>query len=119
MLGYVNQARANAGLKPLVVDYELSRVARIKSNDMKENNYFSHTSPKYGSPFEMMNAFGIKYRTAGENIAKNSSVLGAHTSLMNSEGHRRNILNSSFTHIGIGIVSTNSGIIVTQMFIGK
>ena len=116
MIQLVNQERQKAGVSPLTIDPELSRVARIKSQDMKDNGYFSHTSPTYGSPFDMMKSFGITYRTAGENIALNSSVEGAHTSLMNSEGHRENILNSSFTHIGIGIVD---GRYYTQMFIGK
>ena len=116
MIQLVNQERQKAGVSPLTIDPELSRVARIKSQDMKDNGYFSHTSPTYGSPFDMMKSFGITYRTAGENIALNSSVEGAHTSLMNSEGHRENIMNSSFTHIGIGIVD---GRYYTQMFIGK
>jgi len=121
MLKYVNEERTKAGLKPLQVDLELSRVARIKSQDMVDNGYFSHNSPTYGSPFEMITDFGIKYRAAGENIARNSSVLKAHESLMNSEGHRKNILNENFTHIGIGIVDNKGagGITVTQMFITK
>ncbi len=121
MVEYVNEERIKAGLEPLQVDLELARVARIKSQDMVDNGYFSHNSPTYGSPFEMMKNFGIKYRSAGENIAMNSSVLKAHESLMNSEGHRNNILNKGFTHIGIGIVGNNgrSGITVTQMFISK
>ena len=116
MVNLVNQERQKAGVAPLTVDLELSRVARIKSQDMKDNGYFSHTSPTYGSPFDMMKKFGISYRTAGENIALHSSVESAHAGLMNSEGHRKNILNPSFTHIGIGIVD---GRYYTQMFIGK
>lgn len=121
MLNYINEERAKAGLAPLKVDPELSRVARIKSQDMVDNGYFSHVSPTYGSPFEMMKSFGIKYRAAGENIARNSSVLKAHVALMNSEGHRKNILSKTFTHIGIGIVDNKGvgGITVTQMFIAK
>jgi uncharacterized YkwD family protein len=116
MVDLVNQERAKAGVAPLKVDLELSRVARIKSQDMRDNNYFSHTSPTYGSPFDMMKSFGISYRTAGENIAKHSSVESAHAGLMNSDGHRKNILNPNFTHIGIGIVD---GRYYTQMFIGR
>ncbi|MDD4680332.1 MAG: CAP domain-containing protein [Clostridia bacterium] len=116
MIDLVNQERAKAGVAALKVDLELSRVARIKSQDMKDNNYFSHTSPTYGSPFEMMKNFGISYRSAGENIAKHSSVESAHAGLMNSDGHRKNILNPSFTHIGIGIVDNRY---FTQMFIGR
>lgn len=116
MVNLVNQERQKAGVAPLKVDLELSRVARIKSQDMRDKGYFSHTSPTYGSPFEMMKSFGISYRTAGENIAKHSSVESAHAGLMNSDGHRKNILNPSFTHIGIGIVD---GRYYTQMFIGR
>lgn len=116
MVDLVNQERAKAGVAPLKVDPELSRVARIKSQDMRDNNYFSHTSPTYGSPFDMMKSFGISYRTAGENIAKHSSVESAHAGLMNSDGHIKNILNPNFTHIGIGIVD---GRYYTQMFIGR
>ncbi|MDD3297646.1 MAG: CAP domain-containing protein, partial [Firmicutes bacterium] len=90
-------------------------VARIKSEDMRTNNYFSHTSPTYGSPFQMMKDFGITYRSAAENIAKTSSVDRAHTGFMNSEGHRKNILTPGFTHIGVGI----SGNYYTEMFISK
>ena len=121
MLEYVNSERAKAGVAPLQMDTEVAKVAEIKSQDMVDKNYFSHTSPTYGSPFDMMKSFGIKYRTAGENIAKNSTMLKAHQALMNSEGHRQNILNPNYTHMGIGIVQnkSTSGITVTQMFIGK
>ncbi|MCC5911504.1 MAG: serine protease [Clostridiaceae bacterium] len=115
MVEYVNEARAQAGLQPLAIDVDLSYVARIKSQDMQNNNYFSHTSPTYGSPFDMMRNFGIQYRAAAENIAINSNVRAAHNALMNSEGHRRNILNPNFTHIGIGIQNRH----YTQMFIQK
>ncbi|HQD42359.1 MAG TPA: CAP domain-containing protein [Bacillota bacterium] len=119
MVEYVNQERAKAGRAQLQVDLDLARVARIKSQDMVDNGYFDHNSPTYGSPFEMMRSFGISYRAAGENIAKNRSVIGAHTALMNSEGHRANILNPNFTHMGIGIVENGGMVTVTQMFIAK
>lgn len=120
MLDLVNQERAKAGLAPLKADLELTKLARLKSQDMISHNYFSHQSPTYGSPFDMMKSFGITYQTAGENIAGNSSVTGAHTALMNSTGHRANILNPNYTHIGIGIVSGGSyGIMFTQQFIGR
>ena len=111
----VNEIRVSNGLKPLTQDWQLSRVARYKSQDMKDLGYFSHTSPTYGSPFEMMKKFGITYRTAGENIAKGYSTPEAVVrAWMNSPGHRANILNSSYTHIGVGYVS--SGNYWTQMF---
>ncbi len=113
----VNAERAKNGLKALTPDWELSRVARYKSQDMKDNRYFSHTSPTYGSPFEMMKSFGISYRAAGENIAKGqSSPQAVMTAWMNSSGHRANILSSKFTKIGVGYVS--GGNYWTQMFIG-
>ncbi|MGI6161223.1 MAG: CAP domain-containing protein [Christensenellales bacterium] len=119
MVDLVNSERAKAGLSALRVNTEVTKVARVKSQDMITHNYFSHTSPSYGSPFDMMKQFGISYRSAGENIAYNSSMTSAHNALMNSPGHRANILNSSFTQIGIGIVSNGRGTIyITQMFIG-
>ena len=119
MLNLINQERAANGVPQLKWNEELAKVAQAKAQDMVDNNYFSHTSPTYGSPFDMMKSFGISYRYAGENIAKNSSVAKAHTALMNSEGHRKNILNSNFTSIGIGIVKTSSNsYTIVQMFIG-
>ncbi len=113
----VNVKRTGAGLKPLYADAELSRIARLKSADMRDNKYFSHTSPTYGSPFQMMKDFGISYRSAGENIAMGqrtpSEVVSA---WMNSPGHRANILNASYTRIGVGHVF--DGNYWTQMFAG-
>ena len=114
----VNEIRAENGLKTLTYDWELSRVARYKSQDMKDNKYFSHTSPVYGTPFQMIKNFGISYRSAGENIAKGYSTPQAVVnSWMNSSGHRANILNANYTHIGVGYVA--GGNYWTQMFIGK
>ncbi len=114
----VNEIRVENGLKALTYDWELGRVARYKSQDMKDNKYFSHTSPVYGSPFQMIKNFGISYRTAGENIAKGYSTPKAVVNgWMNSSGHRANILNASFTHIGVGYVA--EGNYWTQMFISK
>ena len=114
----VNEIRAQNGLKALTYDWQLARVARYKSQDMKDNKYFSHTSPVYGSPFQMMKSFGITYRSAGENIARGQrSPQAVVDAWMNSSGHRANILNSSFTHIGVGYVA--SGNYWTQMFIRK
>ena len=114
----VNEIRAENGLPALTYNWELSRVARYKSQDMKDNRYFSHTSPVYGSPFEMMRSFGIAYRSAGENIARGYATPQAVVNgWMNSSGHRANILNASFTQIGVGYVAEGS--YWTQMFIGK
>ncbi|MBQ4598509.1 MAG: SafA/ExsA family spore coat assembly protein [Clostridia bacterium] len=114
----VNEIRAENGLQALTYDWELSRVARYKSQDMKDNKYFSHTSPTYGSPFQMIKNFGITYRSAGENIAKGYATPQAVVNgWMNSSGHRANILNASFNRIGVGYVA--SGNYWTQMFIQK
>ena len=114
----VNVERSKAGLQPLVMDSALSQVAKKKSEDMKAKNYFSHTSPTYGSPFDMMKTFGISYTAAGENIAKGQrSAQEVVNSWMNSAGHRANILSTSYTHIGVGYVE--SGHYWTQMFIKK
>lgn len=116
-----NVQRAKYGLPPLQADWQLARVARYKSMDMRDKNYFSHQSPTYGSPFSMMKNFGISYRTAGENIAAGQQTpQEVVTAWMNSPGHRANILNKSFTHIGVGYAKGGSyGHYWTQMFIGK
>ena len=116
----INAKRVANGLSVLKIDDELQNVARIKAQDMVDNNYFSHTSPIYGSPFDMIKNFGISYKTAGENIAGNSSNSDAINAWMNSEGHKANILNSSFDYTGIGVVkSSKYGKIFVQMFMGK
>ena len=102
----INKQRTNNGLAALKNDSEVQRVARIKAQDMVDNNYFSHTSPTYGSPFDMLKSFKISYKTAGENIAGNSSNSSAVTAWMNSSGHKANILNSNFNYTGIGVVSS-------------
>lgn len=120
MLKLVNQARAQNNVPALKADVELANVARIKSKDMIDNNYFSHNSPTYGSPFDMMKQFGVQYLKAGENIAGNQTVAAAHDALMKSPGHRKNILSPDYTHIGIGIVEGGQyGNMFTQMFISK
>ena len=120
MIKLINEARAQNNVPALTVDMQLTNVARVKAQDMIDNNYFSHNSPKYGSPFDMMQSFGIKYVQAGENIAGNQNVQNAHNALMNSPGHRKNILNPDFTHIGLGIKQGGPyGNMFTQMFISK
>lgn len=113
-----NIEREKQQLKPLMIDLSLSQIARYKSRDMVINRYFSHESPTYGSPFDMMRGFKITYRSAAENIAvgygtPESVVRG----WMNSPGHRANILTEGLTHIGIGY--DQRGNYWTQMFIGK
>lgn len=119
MIDLVNQERTKAGVKTLAADMRLVKAARMKSLDMIKNNYFGHQSPVYGSPFDLLKAQGITYKAAGENIAGNASVAKAHTSLMNSSGHRANILNPDYTKIGIGIISGGPyGLMISQEFIG-
>lgn len=117
VVSLVNAVRAQYGLSALSIDPELCQVARYKSQDMAEKGYFAHESPTYGSPFQMMQSFGISYRTAGENIAYGQQTPQAVVNAwMNSSGHRANILNSSFTQIGVGFYA--DGYYWTQMFIG-
>lgn len=113
-----NAERSKEGLPALELDTELSKVAEDKSLDMQQNQYFSHTSPTHGSPFDMMKAYGIEYNSAGENIAMGQSTPEEVVQAwMDSEGHRANIMSSSYTHIGVGHVE--NGNYWTQMFIGK
>lgn len=116
VLELVNQERAKVGLKALTVNSKLQTMAQDKAIDMFKNNYFDHTSPTYGTPFEMMKTYGISYRAAGENIAKGqTSPAQVMQSWMNSSGHKANILSSNFTSIGVGY---QNGVWV-QDFIGK
>ena len=115
-----NEERKNNGLSELKIDSEVQRVARIKAQDMNDNNYFAHESPTYGTPFNMLKNFGISYKSAGENLAGNSSNSGAVNAWMNSSGHRANILNSSYNYTGLAVVSSPKyGKIYVQMFIGR
>nr|WP_246132310.1 CAP domain-containing protein [Paenibacillus hemerocallicola] len=115
VLQLVNQERTKAGLQSLSMNDSLSNMAMTKAQDMYNNNYFDHQSPTYGSPFDMMSAFGITYNTAGENIAKGqTSPMEVMNQWMNSPGHRANILNSSFTQIGIAYYNSEW----VQEFIG-
>jgi len=120
VLDLINAERAKAGLPALKADPQLMEVARLKAKDMVDKNYFSHQSPTYGSPFDMMRNYGIKFTSAGENIAGNSTEEGAVKAWMNSEGHRKNILNGKYNYTGIGIYqSPKYGKIYVQMFIER
>jgi uncharacterized YkwD family protein/spore coat assembly protein SafA len=116
-----NQERAKYGLPPLKPFWELSRVARFKSMDMRDRGYFSHNSPTYGSPFTMIKNFGISYSAAGENIAAGQRTpQEVVRSWMNSQGHRQNILSQNYTHIGVGYAKGGAyGYYWTQMFIKR
>ncbi|MCZ8532480.1 CAP domain-containing protein [Psychrobacillus psychrodurans] len=113
-----NKERAKAGLQALQIDTKLTQSAQAKSQDMKNKNYFSHTSPTYGSPFDQMKSMGITYKSAAENIAMGQrSPAEVVDAWMKSPGHKANIMNGSFTHIGVGL--SDSGYYWTQQFIGK
>jgi len=114
----VNIERNKNGLSPLTINRQVSNVAQIKSEDMRDKNYFNHTSPTYGSPFQMLKQFNVSYSYAGENIAKGQKTAQAVVNAwMNSEGHRANILNKNFTQIGVGYATKGSTTYWTQMFI--
>ena len=105
-----NSERKAAGLGSLTLDSQLSMLARMKAEDMAKNGYFSHTSPTYGSAFDMMKQYGVSYRTAGENIAKGQKTAeSVMNGWMNSSGHRANILSSAYTHIGVGYAKDSKG----------
>lgn len=115
----VNIERSRNGLGPLKNNWQAARVARIKSQDMINNRYFSHTSPAYGSPFKMMESFGLRFSSAGENIAYGQrTAQEVMNSWMNSAGHRANILSKNYTDIGVGAAKSSNGTLYwTQMFL--
>lgn len=115
----VNAERVKNGLSPLAYNWQAARVARIKSQDMINNKYFSHTSPIYGSPFKMLESYGLRFSAAAENIAKGQrTAQEVMNSWMNSPGHRANILSKSFTQIGVGAAKDSNGTLVwTQIFL--
>jgi len=117
MLLLLNDERAKAGLKPLIADAELADVGRKHSSDMFARGYFSHYTPEGESPFDRMNAAGVKYVSAGENLALAPTLMLAHNGLMNSPGHRANILRPQFGRVGIGIVDGGvRGLMISQEF---
>jgi len=117
MLEMVNRERSAAGLKPLAADPELTEVARRHSADMFARGYFSHFTPEGRSPFDRMRAANVRFLTAGENLALAPTLPIAHTGLMNSPGHRANILRPSFGRVGIGIMDGGRrGLMVSQEF---
>ncbi|MFI8577936.1 SafA/ExsA family spore coat assembly protein [Rossellomorea aquimaris] len=121
VIDLTNQVRQRNGLSPLQLDWQLARVARYKSRNMRDVGYFSHRSPTYGSPFDMMKSFNIEYSQAAENIAAGqTSAEQVVREWMDSPGHRKNILTGSYTHIGVGYAKGGSyGTYWTQMFITK
>ena len=118
VLELVNKERSKAGLKALVLADDLTNVATLKAKDMRDKGYFDHTSPTYGSPFEMMRQFGVQYSSAGENIAAGQKTAQeVMNSWMNSSGHRANILSKDYEQLGVGYVEGGSyGTYWVQMF---
>ena len=116
MVALVNDERTSRGLSALEIDMEMVLVARAHSADMRDRDYFAHTNPDGLDPFDRMSAADISYRTAGENLAYANSISRAHTMLMESPGHRANILNGDFGRVGIGIVEIPNGWMITQIF---
>ena len=117
MLKLVNIERTKRGLKPVVADPQLTPVARAHSQDMFSRGYFSHYTPEGRDPFDRMRSAGIKYYSAGENLALGQTLKICHQGLMNSPGHRANILNPSYGRLGIGILDGGSyGLMISQEF---
>ncbi|MDR0928856.1 MAG: CAP domain-containing protein [Oscillospiraceae bacterium] len=117
MVQLINQERAAQGLAALPVDLELSALAEMKSQDMVDNGYFAHESPTYGSAADMLEDAGYEFKGVGENIARSASVEKANAQFMSSDGHRRNILGSQWTKVGVGIVNDRNGYpYVTELF---
>ena len=114
----LNQDRAANGRSALELDPALCDLARLKSRDMYLNNYFSHTSPTYGSAAQMLSAYGYAFTSVGENIAHHATVEKAQAAFMSSSGHRQNILGSQWTKVGIGVWEDSQGFVyVTQLFV--
>lgn len=114
----LNQDRKNNGLPTLSIDPTLSAIARRKSEDMRDKGYFAHQSPTYGSASDMLKHFGYSFKAVGENIAHHATVEKSQAAFMSSDGHRRNILSSSWTKVGIGVCYDKNGFVyVTQLFV--
>ena len=119
ILNLINKYRQNNGLKPLMFDSRLQDLARLKANDLENNNYFSHTSPNLGTPFEMLKNNTVKYKIAGENLAGNINEENAVIAWINSPSHRDNILEKDFEYTGISVIQSKTyGKIFVQLFIG-
>ena len=113
----VNSDRAAYNLSPLTIDPELCRIARIKSQDMRDNQYFAHTSPTYGDVRDMLRHFGYSFSAAGENIAHHATVEKSQAALLSSPGHRKNIMSTAYTKVGVGVaIDPNGFVYLTQIF---
>ena len=114
----LNVDRARYDLPALTIDPTLCRIARIKSEDMRDQHYFAHTSPTYGDVRQMLTAFGYAYAAAGENIAHHATVEKCEAAFLSSPGHRRNIMSRAYTRVGVGIAIDAQGFVyLTQIFV--
>jgi len=117
ILELMNAKRTEAGLEPLTLDNTLVQVARYKSNNMIQNNFFDHTNPDGTKWTNWLQTIGYKYTTTGENIAYNTSdPVELFNQWWNSPGHRANMMNASYTKVGIGVIYGNSKYMGTQEF---
>lgn len=117
MLDLVNEERTKRGISPLKADPQMTRVARLHSTDMFARGYFSHYTPENKDPFDRMKKAGVKFLTAGENLALGRTLKICHEGLMNSPGHKANILNPAYGRLGIGIMDGGIyGLMVSQEF---
>ena len=120
LLNLINTEREKNNLPALIIDENLQNIARLKAEDLVKSNYFSHISPTYGTPFEMLKNNSIEYKTASENIAGNSSLEDAVSSWMNSNSHKENILSNYFNYTGVAVVDSIAyGKIIVQLFVGR
>ena len=120
ILDMVNTKRKSLGLSTLKIDATLDSAAKAKAKEMVNKNYFSHNSPTFGSPFNMMTKYGIKYRVAGENIAGSTTIKDAFDAWMKSKSHKDNILNKNYNYTGIGVCTSKTyGSIIVQEFAGR
>ncbi|MBR5227146.1 MAG: SH3 domain-containing protein [Clostridia bacterium] len=120
VLNLINEARSKAGVSPLKLGATLPKIAQLKADDMVKNNYFSHTSPTYGTPFKMMSDYGIDYKAAGENIAGNPDIKAAVEAWLASDTHKQNLLSQAYNYIGIGIAKSDTyGYVIVAMFVGE
>lgn len=120
LLSIINNERQKNNLPNLEIDEELQNVAKLKANDIVQNNYFSHISPTFGTPFEMLKSHNISYKTASENIAGNSNIQSAFDAWISSDSHKGNILSNDYNYTGIAVVDSIAyGKIIVELFIGK
>lgn len=120
LLNLINKERNKYNLNELKIDNELQNIARLKAEDLVKNNYFSHTSQTYGTPFDMLKTYNISYKTASENIAGNPDLDNALQTWLSSESHKSNILSNNYNYTGIAVVDSIAyGNIIVQFFIGR